>query len=64
MKANELRKKSIVELKKEYHGLLKEQFNRRMVQATKPHLIKQVRHNIARVKTVITQLSKKVEKVG
>lgn len=68
MKANELKTKSMADLKKELENLSREQFNMRMQrglgQTTKSHLIKQVRHNIARVKTVITQLSQQVEKVG
>ena len=59
MKATELRGKSEVELREALHDLLKEQFNLRMQRGTgqfsRPHLMKDVRRNIARVKTVITQ---------
>lgn len=59
MNANELNKKTVDELKSELTGLLREQFNLRMQKATgqlaKPHLVDQVRKNIARVKTVMTQ---------
>lgn len=57
MKANELREKSVDELKQELLGLLKEQFNLRMQKATgqlaQSHLLGQVRRDIARVKTVL-----------
>ncbi len=57
MKASELKSKSVDELKVELNGLLREQFNLRMQKATgqiaKPHLISEVRKNIARVKTVL-----------
>jgi len=59
MKANNLRKKSIQELKQELHSLLQEQFKLRMqktnTESIKPHLYKQVRKNIARVKTVMQE---------
>ena len=59
MKATELRGKNQAELKEALHDLLKEQFNLRMQRGTgqfsRPHLMKDVRRNIARVKTVITQ---------
>ena len=59
MKASELKEKSVDELNTELQGLLKEQFNLRMQSGTgqlaKPHLIGQVRKNIARVKTVLNQ---------
>jgi large subunit ribosomal protein L29 len=57
MKATELRAKSVEELNKELIGLLKEQFNLRMRKATgqlnQSHLLKGVRRDIARVKTVL-----------
>jgi large subunit ribosomal protein L29 len=57
MKANELRDKSQAELRETLNELLKEQFNLRMQRGTgqmgRPHLIKEVRRNIARVKTVM-----------
>ncbi|HOP16815.1 MAG TPA: 50S ribosomal protein L29 [Gammaproteobacteria bacterium] len=59
MKATELRGKTQAELREALHDLLKEQFNLRMQRGTgqfsRPHLMKDVRRNIARVKTVITQ---------
>lgn len=62
MKVNEIRQKSIEELREEKLTFLKEQFNLRMQRATgqlsKPHLFKQVRRNIARINTIIA------EKVG
>lgn len=57
MKASELRQKSVEELNQELLELLREQFNLRMQRATgqlaKPHLFKQGRRNIARIKTVL-----------
>jgi large subunit ribosomal protein L29 len=57
MKASELRDKSQAELRETLNELLKEQFNLRMQRGTgqmgRPHLIKDVRRNIARVKTVM-----------
>ena len=59
MKANELRKKSAGELSKELLALLREQFNLRILKGTgqpmKSHLLKQVRLNIARIKTILTE---------
>ena len=59
MKAAELRGKNQAELKEALHDLLKEQFNLRMQRGTgqfsRPHLMKDVRRNIARVKTVMNQ---------
>ena len=59
MNANELRQKSQAELRETLHGLLKEQFNLRMQRGTgqfsRPHLMNDVRKNIARVKTVMNQ---------
>lgn len=59
MNASELRNKTQVELRETLHDLLKEQFNLRMQRGTgqfsRPHLMKDVRRNIARVKTVINQ---------
>jgi len=57
MKATELHDKSQAELREALSELLKEQFNLRMQRGTgqlgRPHLMKEVRRNIARVKTVI-----------
>ena len=59
MKANELRNKSADELREELMGLLREQFNLRMQNATgqlsRPHQFKRVRKDIARVKTVLNE---------
>jgi large subunit ribosomal protein L29 len=59
MKASELRDKTSAELQDTLHELLKEQFNLRMQRGTgqfaRPHLMKDVRRNIARVKTVMNQ---------
>jgi large subunit ribosomal protein L29 len=59
MKASELRDKSVDDLNKELNNLLREQFSLRMQKGTgqlaKPHLLNEVRRNIARVKTVLNQ---------
>jgi large subunit ribosomal protein L29 len=59
MKATELNEKTVEELNSELLGLLREQFNLRMQHASgqlaQTHMLKEVRRNIARVKTVITQ---------
>ncbi len=59
MKASELREKTVEELNKELMGLLKEQFNLRLRKSTgqlnQPHLLRQTRKDIARIKTVLTQ---------
>ncbi len=63
MKANELRQKNTDELKQELLALLREQFNLRMQRATgqasKPHLLQQVRRNIARVRMVMSEKADK-----
>lgn len=62
MKASELREKSQEELRETLHDLLKEQFNLRMQQGTgqmaRHHVIRQVRRDIARVKTVMNEKRK------
>jgi len=62
MKASELRDKSLEELRETLHDLLKEQFNLRMQQGTgqlaRHHVIRQVRRDIARVKTVMNEKRK------
>ncbi|ARU54786.1 MAG: 50S ribosomal protein L29 [Pseudomonadales bacterium] len=62
MKATELREKSVEELNKVLLDLLKDQFNFRMKkssgQLNQSHVLGQVKRDIARVKTVLT------EKVG
>lgn len=59
MKASELREKSVEELNAELLSLLREQFNLRMQASTgqlaQTHMLKDVRRNIARVKTVLNQ---------
>lgn len=59
MKAAELREKSVEDLNKELLTLLREQFNLRMQktsgQLSQNHLLNQVRKDIARVKTVLSQ---------
>ncbi len=59
MTAKELNEKSVEELKVELLGLLKEQFNLRMQNATgqlsNSSQLKKVRRTIARVKTIIRQ---------
>ena len=59
MKTSELREKSTAELQETLHELLKEQFNLRMQRGTgqlaRPHLMGEVRKNIARVKTVMNE---------
>ncbi len=63
MKANELRQKTPDELQQELLALLREQFNLRMQKATnqasKPHLFRQARRNIARVKMVLSEKAAK-----
>ena len=59
MKAQDLREKSTAELQAELKDLLADQFKYRMQKATgqlgQSHLLKEVRRDIARVKTVIQQ---------
>ena len=59
MNANELRAKSDAELREELTGLLREQFNLRMQrgigQLAKPHELRRVRRDIARVRTVLNE---------
>jgi large subunit ribosomal protein L29 len=59
MKATELREKSAQQLNEQLLELLRDQFNLRMQKATgqlgQSHLLSQVRRDIARVKTVLSQ---------
>ncbi len=59
MNANELREKNAEDLKSEMMALLRQQFNLRMQQGTgqltQNHLLKNVRRDIARVKTIMNQ---------
>ena len=62
MKAEELRDKSIEELQEQLQELYKDQFNYRMQKSTgqlgQIHLVDEVRKDIARVKTIITERQK------
>ena len=62
MKASELRDKSVEELKAQLDELAKEQFNYRMQRSTgqlgQPHLFRQTRKDIARIKTVLEEKSR------
>jgi large subunit ribosomal protein L29 len=59
MNASELKDKNVEELNTELLELLREQFNMRMQASTgqlaQTHLLRKVRRDIARVKTVINQ---------
>ena len=59
MKANALRQKTVSELQVEIVSLRKEQFNLRMQRGTgqmsRPHLMREVRKNVARAKTVLRE---------
>jgi len=59
MKASELRGKSVEELQAQLQDLYKDQFNNRMQNATgqlgQVHLLKEVKRDIARIKTLITE---------
>jgi len=59
MDIKELRQKTAAELRTSLHDLLQEQFNLRMQkgsgQSPRPHMIKQLRKDIARLKTVMTE---------
>ena len=59
MQADDLRKKTVAELRSLEIELVKEQFNLRMQkgskQLTKNHLFRQARHNVARIKTILAE---------
>jgi large subunit ribosomal protein L29 len=59
MNAKELREKDLAGLREELRGRLREQFNLRMQrgsgQLTRPHQMKAVRRDIARIRTVINE---------
>ena len=59
MKTSELREKSPEDLNKELLDLLREQYSLRMQktsnQLAQTHLLKQVRRDIARIKTVLAE---------
>lgn len=65
MKASELREKSVDDLNSEMLALLREQFNLRMQngsgQLSRPHQMKEVRRNIARVKTILNEKAGKAQ---
>ena len=62
MKAKELRGKGVAELKQDLLGLLREQFNLRMQKGTgqlsQTHRVRAVRHDIARIRTVLNEKTK------
>jgi len=62
MKVSELKAMSIDELNKELQDARREQFNLRMQkgsgQLTRTHLLKSVKLNIARIKTILTEKAK------
>ncbi|MDV6327243.1 50S ribosomal protein L29 [Idiomarina sp. PL1-037] len=59
MKASELKDKTVEQLQEELLGMRREQFNLRMQAATgqlnQTHMMKQVRRDIARVKTILNE---------
>ncbi len=59
MKMNDLKKLTMDELKKELEESLREHFNLRMQkgtdQLTRPHLFKNVKANIARIRTLLRE---------
>ncbi len=59
MKASELKEKTVEQLQEELLNLRREQFNLRMQAATgqlnQTHMMKQVRRDIARVKTILNE---------
>ncbi len=59
MKAKQLREMSVTELEQELRERLREQFNLRMQkgsgQLSRPHQMKTVRREIARIKTIVTE---------
>jgi large subunit ribosomal protein L29 len=59
MKASELREKSVEELQGALHAELESQFKLGMQHTTgqlgQPHRLKEVRNNIARIKTVLRE---------
>ena len=65
MSANDLRRKTVAELRMELDTLLREQFNLRMQKGTgqlsRPDQVKKVRRNIARIKTILNEKAKTEE---
>ncbi len=66
MKASELRGKSVEELQAQLQDLYKDQFNNRMQNATgqlgQVHLLREVKRDIARIKTLITEKQAETQK--
>lgn len=64
-KASELRAKTEPDLRRELLELLRAQFNLRMQKGTgqlgQPHRVKEVRRDIARIRTVMNEQKRKVE---
>ena len=62
MKASELREKSVAELNEQLNGLYRDQFNYRIQKRTgqlgQTHMLATVKHDIARVKPIITEKQK------
>jgi large subunit ribosomal protein L29 len=62
MNAQELRSKTVSELRIELHNLLREKFSLSMQRGTgqlsRPHQVKKVRKDIARINTVLTEKEK------
>lgn len=62
MNAQDLKAKSEKELREQLSGLMREQFSLRMQkgtgQLTKPHELRRVRRDIARVSTVLNEKSR------
>ena len=65
MNASDMREKSVDELNKELMEFLREQFSLRMQNGTgqlsRPHQVKVVRRNIARIKTILNEKAGKAE---
>ncbi len=63
MKAIELRQKTMIELQSMLGDLSKEQFNLRMQKGTgqlaKPDQVKKVRRDIARIQTILNEMTRK-----
>jgi large subunit ribosomal protein L29 len=62
MKASEMREKSVAELNEQLNTLYRDQFNIRMQKSTgqlaQTHLTGNIKKDIARVKTIITEKQK------
>ena len=67
MKASELRDQSLDELQDQLQDLYKNQFNNRMQNATgqlgQIHLLRAVKRDIARVKTIISEKLTKAQEI-